>query len=48
LSYLAERNIATFSTDIDSFDFKMHKPEQVIDSVMRNVRWSRSSEPSRT
>jgi peptidoglycan/xylan/chitin deacetylase (PgdA/CDA1 family) len=34
LSYLAERNIATFSTDIDSFDFKMRKPEQVIKSVM--------------
>src|SRR5271169_5000926 len=37
LSYLAERNIATFSTDIDSFDFKMHKLEQVIDSVMRKL-----------
>jgi peptidoglycan/xylan/chitin deacetylase (PgdA/CDA1 family) len=37
LSYLAERNIATFSTDIDSFDFKMRKPEQVIDSVMRKL-----------
>ena len=30
LSYLAERNIAVFSTDIDSRDFKLHKPEQVI------------------
>jgi peptidoglycan/xylan/chitin deacetylase (PgdA/CDA1 family) len=37
LSYLAERNIATFSTDMDSFDFKMRKPEQVIDSVMRKL-----------
>jgi peptidoglycan/xylan/chitin deacetylase (PgdA/CDA1 family) len=34
LSYLAERNIATFSTDIDSRDFKMHKPDLVIKSVM--------------
>jgi peptidoglycan/xylan/chitin deacetylase (PgdA/CDA1 family) len=34
LSYFAERNIAIFSTDIDSRDFTMHKPEQVIDSVM--------------
>jgi peptidoglycan/xylan/chitin deacetylase (PgdA/CDA1 family) len=34
LSYLADRNIATFSTDIDSRDFKMHKPELVIKSVM--------------
>ena len=37
LSYLAERNIGVFSTDIDSFDFKMRKPEQVIDSVMRKL-----------
>jgi peptidoglycan/xylan/chitin deacetylase (PgdA/CDA1 family) len=37
LSYLAERNIATFSTDIDSFDFKMRKPEQVIESVIRKL-----------
>ena len=37
LSYLGERNIATFSTDIDSFDFKMRRPEQVIDSVMRKL-----------
>jgi peptidoglycan/xylan/chitin deacetylase (PgdA/CDA1 family) len=37
LSYLAERNIATFSTDIDSFDFKMRQPEQVIKSVMSKL-----------
>jgi peptidoglycan/xylan/chitin deacetylase (PgdA/CDA1 family) len=34
LEYLAQRNIAVFSTDIDSRDFSMHKPEQVIKSVM--------------
>ena len=34
MSYLAERNIAVFSTDIDSRDFKLHKPEEVIKSVM--------------
>jgi len=34
LTYLGERNIATFSTDIDSFDFKLRRPEQVIKSVM--------------
>ena len=34
LTYLGERNIAIFSTDIDLRDFKMHKPEQVIKSVM--------------
>jgi peptidoglycan/xylan/chitin deacetylase (PgdA/CDA1 family) len=37
LSYLAERNIATFSTDIDSFDFKIHKPDLVIKSVMSKL-----------
>ena len=34
MSYLAERNIAVLSTDIDSRDFKLHKPEEVIKSVM--------------
>jgi len=34
LEYLAGRNIAVFSTDIDSRDFTMHRPEQVITSVM--------------
>ena len=38
LSYLGERNIATFSTDIDSFDFKLHRPEQVIQSVMSKLK----------
>jgi len=38
LSYLGERNIAIFSTDIDSFDFKMHKPEQVIQSVISKLQ----------
>jgi peptidoglycan-N-acetylglucosamine deacetylase len=37
LSYFAERNIAIFSTDIDSRDFTMHKPEQVITSVMTQL-----------
>ena len=37
MSYLAERNIAVFSTDIDSRDFKMHKPEDVIKSVMSQL-----------
>ncbi len=34
VTYLGERNVAIFSADFDSFDFKMHKPEQVIKSVM--------------
>jgi peptidoglycan/xylan/chitin deacetylase (PgdA/CDA1 family) len=33
VKYLGERNIAMFSTDMDSFDFKMRKPEQVIASI---------------
>ncbi len=37
LSYLGERNIAVFSTDIDSRDFKMHKPEEVIKSVISQL-----------
>src|SRR5476651_2119710 len=34
VKYLGERNVGIFSTDMDSFDFKMRKPEQVIKSVM--------------
>ena len=37
LSYLAERNIAVFSADFDSRDFKMRKPEEVITSVMTKL-----------
>jgi peptidoglycan/xylan/chitin deacetylase (PgdA/CDA1 family) len=34
LTYLGQRNIATFSTDIDSFDFKIKKPDVLIKSLM--------------
>jgi peptidoglycan/xylan/chitin deacetylase (PgdA/CDA1 family) len=34
VKYMGERNVALFSTDLDSFDFKMRKPEQVVASVM--------------
>ena len=37
VSYLGERNIAILSTDIDSFDFKLKKPELVIKSVMTKL-----------
>jgi peptidoglycan/xylan/chitin deacetylase (PgdA/CDA1 family) len=37
LEYLAQRNIAIFSTDIDSRDFKLHKPDQLIKSVMSQL-----------
>jgi peptidoglycan/xylan/chitin deacetylase (PgdA/CDA1 family) len=38
VTYLGERNIAIFSTDMDSFDFKMRKPEQVIHSIMTKLQ----------
>jgi peptidoglycan/xylan/chitin deacetylase (PgdA/CDA1 family) len=37
LTYLGERNIASFSTDIDSFDFKIHKPDQLVKSLIAKV-----------
>jgi peptidoglycan/xylan/chitin deacetylase (PgdA/CDA1 family) len=38
VTYLGGRNIGIFSTDMDSFDFKMRKPEQVINSVMTRLQ----------
>src|SRR6476619_3715387 len=38
VTYLGTRNIAIFSTDMDSFDFKMRKPEQVVKSVMAKLQ----------
>jgi peptidoglycan/xylan/chitin deacetylase (PgdA/CDA1 family) len=38
LSYLGTRNVGIFSTDVDSFDFKIHKPEQLITSVMTKLK----------
>jgi len=37
LGYLGSRNIAMFSCDIDSFDFKSSSPEQVIQNVMTKL-----------
>jgi peptidoglycan/xylan/chitin deacetylase (PgdA/CDA1 family) len=37
LKYVGERNIGVFSTDLDSFDFKMRHPEQVVKSVMSKL-----------
>ena len=37
IAYLGTRNIATFSTDIDTFDFKLRKPADVINSVMTKL-----------
>ena len=38
LSYMSERNIAVFSADFDSRDFKMRKPDEVIKSVMTKLQ----------
>jgi peptidoglycan/xylan/chitin deacetylase (PgdA/CDA1 family) len=38
VAYLGERNIAIFSTDLDSFDFRMRKPDQLIQSVMNKLQ----------
>ena len=37
VTYLGERNIAIFSCDLDSFDFKASKADKVIETVMRKV-----------
>ena len=37
LGYLATRNIAMFSCDVDSNDFKSNSPEQVIQNVMTKL-----------
>jgi peptidoglycan/xylan/chitin deacetylase (PgdA/CDA1 family) len=38
MTYLGTRNVAMFSTDFDSFDFKMRKPEDVTKSVMDKLK----------
>ncbi|TPQ35227.1 oligosaccharide deacetylase [Bradyrhizobium guangdongense] len=37
VTYLGNRNIAIFSCDLDSFDFKASKPEKVVDTVMKKL-----------
>jgi peptidoglycan/xylan/chitin deacetylase (PgdA/CDA1 family) len=37
LKYMAERNLGVFSCDFDSFDFKMRRPSQVVNSVMAKL-----------
>jgi peptidoglycan/xylan/chitin deacetylase (PgdA/CDA1 family) len=37
LKYVGTRNLGVWSTDFDSFDFKMRKPEQVVKSVMTRL-----------
>jgi peptidoglycan/xylan/chitin deacetylase (PgdA/CDA1 family) len=38
ITYLGQRHVAIFSTDFDSFDFKMRKPEQVRQAVMTKLK----------
>ena len=38
IEYLGKRNVAIFSTDIDSFDFRMSQPQQVRQSVMEQLK----------
>src|SRR5215213_10282534 len=38
VTYLGERNVAIFSTDMDSFDFKLRKPELIIKAVMTKLQ----------
>jgi peptidoglycan/xylan/chitin deacetylase (PgdA/CDA1 family) len=37
MAYLGTRNIAIFSTDIDTFDFKLRKPDDVVKSAMTKL-----------
>jgi len=37
VTYLGDRNVAIFSCDLDSFDFKAQKPEQVVETVMSKL-----------
>jgi peptidoglycan/xylan/chitin deacetylase (PgdA/CDA1 family) len=37
VTYLGERNIAMFSCDLDSFDFKARNPQAVIDVTMKKL-----------
>src|SRR5262249_11804307 len=38
VTYLGQRNIAIFSADIDSRDFKLRKPEEVVQSVLEQLK----------
>jgi peptidoglycan/xylan/chitin deacetylase (PgdA/CDA1 family) len=37
VSYLGTRNVAIFSCDIDSFDFRAKNPEQIVETVMTKL-----------
>jgi 3-dehydroquinate dehydratase len=37
VTYLGERNIGIFSCDLDSFDFKSSKSQQVVDNIFKKL-----------
>ena len=37
MTYLASRNVAMFSCDLDSFDFRAKNPEQIVNTVMTKL-----------
>ena len=37
VTYLGDRNVAIFACDLDSFDFRAQKPEQIVDRVMSSL-----------
>lgn len=37
LAYLQSRNIAMFSADVDSFDFKRQTPEKLVENIMKKL-----------
>jgi peptidoglycan-N-acetylglucosamine deacetylase len=38
VTYLGQRDVASFSTDVDSWDFKIKKPEELTKSLIGKVR----------
>jgi peptidoglycan/xylan/chitin deacetylase (PgdA/CDA1 family) len=36
-AYLASRNIAVFSTDVDSFDYRTRTPDKIVDNVLKGL-----------
>ena len=37
LAYLGSRNVAMFSTDVDSFDFKRQTAEKLVENIMKKL-----------
>lgn len=37
-AYLASRNIAVFSTDVDSFDYRTKGPDKIVDNVLKGLQ----------